>query len=132
MKTKNKDILTGNNDLKKMPYSIPDGYFESFKAQMKPYERKENPGLFKKMVPYAAMAAMFIFLVTAGTFFLRKTTPADEFTQEDFILFSNNMTNTVYYEETYQIAEADEFGEEDIIEYLIYSGITAEELELLK
>ena len=54
-------------------------------------------------------------------------------TEEDYILFSENMMNTIAYEMEYsdQLAEA-EISDEDIINYLIYSGITAEEIELCK
>ena len=41
------------------------------------------------------------------------------------------MVNIEYYEDTDQIAEAS-MEEEEIIEYLIYSGISAEEIELSK
>lgn len=131
MKERNIDILAECQELKKMPYSVPDGYFEKFKEQIKPYEQTGRHLFAARLMPYAAMAAMFVFLVTAGTFFLRKSTPADEFTQEDYILFSDNLTNAIYYENTYHYADA-EIEDEDIIEYLIYCGTSAEELELLK
>lgn len=131
MKNKDIDILAGSPELKKMPFSVPEGYFESFKAQMKPSVHPHSYTLARRLMPYVAMAAMFLFLVTGGTFILRYTTPEEDFTQEDFIAFSTGMTNTLYYEDMNQIAEA-EIAEEDIIEYLIYSGISAEEVELSK
>ena len=127
MKEKNRDILADNPKLKEQVYSVPDGYFSGFKAGMTPYASVE-PSLARRLVPYLSMAAVFIFLVTAGTFFLQQTTPVDEFTQEDFILFSDNLTNTIYYDTTEHIADA-EIADEEIIEYLIYSGISAEEIE---
>lgn len=131
MKNKDIDILAGNPELKNMPFSVPEGYFESFKAQMKLSVHPHSDTLARRLMPYVAMAAMFLFLVTGGTFILRHTTPEEDFTQEDFIAFSAGMTNTLYYEDMDQIAEA-EIAEEDIIEYLIYSGISAEEVELSK
>ena len=131
MKEKNRDILADNPKLKEQVYSVPDGYFSGFKAGMTPYASME-PSLARRLVPYLSMAAVFIFLVTAGTFFLQQTTPADEFTQEDFILYSSNISGIgLYEEEPDQLADAG-IADEDIIEYLIYSGISAEEIELSK
>jgi hypothetical protein len=131
MKEKNRDILADNPKLKEPVYSVPDGYFSGFKAGMTPYASVE-PSLARRLVPYLSMAAVFIFLVTAGTFFLQQTTPADEFTQEDFILYSSNISGIgLYEEEPDQLADAG-IADEDIIEYLIYSGISAEEIELSK
>ena len=122
MKQNDKDILAGRTDLKEMPYSVPERYFEDFRSQMKPTSAKEN-SLYMRLAPYMAMAAMFILLVTGGTFLLRHATP-----EEEFILFSDNLTNTIYYDTTEHIADA-EIADEEIIEYLIYSGISAEEIE---
>ena len=131
MKEKNRDILADNPKLKEQVYSVPDGYFSGFKAGMTPYASVE-PSLARRLVPYLSMAAVFIFLVTAGTFVLQQTTPADEFTQEDFILYSSNISGIgLYEEEPDQLADAG-IADEDIIEYLIYSGISAEEIELSK
>ena len=131
MKEKNRDILADNPKLKEQVYSVPDGYFSGFKAGMTPYASVE-PSLARRLVPYLSMAAVFIFLFTAGTFFLQQTTPADEFTQEDFILYSSNISGIgLYEEEPDQLADAG-IADEDIIEYLIYSGISAEEIELSK
>lgn len=125
-----RDILAAELKLKKMPYSVPEGYFDTFKAQAVPYKEKEI-GLVGRLMPYAAMAAVFVFLVTAGTFFLQRTSPAEEFTHEDFLVFSSGIPNSEYYESMTQIADAD-LADEDIIAYLIYSGISAEEIELYK
>jgi hypothetical protein len=77
------------------------------------------------------MAATFILMVTAGTFFLQRTTPYEEFTQEDFLVFSSDVSIMDYYEEMDHIADAG-IADEDIVEYLIYSGVSAEEIELSK
>lgn len=129
MKEIGRDILAENKDLRKQPYSVPEGYFDTFKSQMKPYE-KQQVTLAARLAPYVSIAAVFVFLVTAGTLFLKKSTPYDELTQEDFLVFSTAMANTEYYEMD-QIADAG-LADEDIIEYLIYCGISAEEIELSK
>jgi hypothetical protein len=100
-------------------------------ADMKMQAQPKQMTLFERLMPYASMAAVFVFLLAAGTFFLQRTTPAEEFTHEDYLVFSQNAINSEYYEDMYQIADAG-IAEEDIIEYLIYSGITAEEIEICK
>lgn len=132
MKQKETDILNDMPELKKMPYRVPEGYFGQFKTEA--CSRKaQSMGLWERLSPYAAVAAVFVFLVTTGTFILEKTTMQDDMTEEDYIMFSGNMMNTISYEisEDVQFANA-EIDNEDVINYLIYSGITAEELEMSK
>lgn len=127
-----RDILSEKPHLKEMPYSVPEGYFETFKANAVPYQAKEI-SLAGRLMPYVSMAAMFIFLLTVGTLFLQRSSSSDMMTPEDYIVFSGDMMNTVGYEMEYgsQIADA-EIENEDIINYLIYSGVTVEEIELSK
>lgn len=130
MKTDNKDILKENLKLKDMPFSVPEGYFDSFKREVC---KQQTPSLWKRFVPYASVAASFLLIVSAGIFILEKTVSKDLMSQEDYIVFSDNMMNTISYEmdSDYKLAEA-EINDEDIINYLIYSGISAEEIELSK
>ena len=127
-----KDILKDCLELKQMPFSVPDGYFESFKAETsRPMVQKIS--FWNKVAPYAAVAAVFVCLVTAGTFLLERTVPQYQITEEDYVMFSDNIMTTIAYEMEYgtQLAEA-ELSEEDIINYLIYTGVTAEQIELSK
>ena len=129
---KGNDILKDCRELKENPFTVPEGYFESFKTEArKPMVRKVN--FMDRIAPYAAVAAMFVFLVTVGTLFLDNTTTEYEMTEEDYVLFSDSMMNSLAYEMGYmsQTAEA-EISEEDIINYLIYTGVTAEQIELSK
>ncbi|MBO7192542.1 MAG: hypothetical protein J6V17_04040 [Bacteroidales bacterium] len=126
------DILQDCQELKKMPFTVPEGYFESFKKEVrKPMVQKLS---FRKIVmPYIAVAAMFAFMVTTGTLLLERSTPEYQMTEEDYFMFSDNMMNTIAYEMEYgtQFAEA-EINDEDIINYLIYTGVTAEQIEFYK
>ena len=126
------DILKDCTELKQMPFSVPERYFDSFKnANAVPVAKRVS--LWNRMVPYVAMAAVFVSLVAAGTFFLERSTPQYQMTEEDYVMFADNMMNTIAYEMEYgeQIAEAD-LSEEDIINYLIYTGVSAEAIELSK
>ncbi len=111
-------------ELRKMPYDVPEGYFDRFKMQMRPYRTQRT---WRRALPYASAAAALLFLFTVGTVLFQHPANTDEFTQEDFLVFSRDMANTEYYEYTAQYADA-EIADEDIIEYLIYSGISLEEI----
>ncbi len=122
MKNKNKDILTDKIHLKEMPYSIPDEYFDGLKKNLTSCQKTSA---WNKITPYVALAAMFAMLVAAGSFFLEHASK-DNYTQEDYLVFSENMTNIIFdeYDEQY----ADAISEDDIIEYLIYTGTEIDEL----
>ena len=124
------DILSEKPQLRKQAYTVPEGYFEELRSQIKPPQTVQL-NWTQKLVPLVSMAATFILMVTAGTFFLQRTTPSEEFTQEDFLVFSSEISRMDYYEEMDHVADAD-IADADIIEYLIYSGISAEEIELSK
>ena len=133
MKTE-KDILKSAPELKNLPYSVPEGYFDRMKAEAVAIagEREERQRPFiARLAPYAAIAAVFTFLVTAGTFLLERTTPADQMDIDEFYFYSNMIPVTdPYAVETIKIgADEGDLEYEDIIEYLIYSGVTAEVIE---
>lgn len=132
MKTTEHDILKTAPALKEMPFSTPEGYFESLKAGLKK-QRARTVSLWTRLSPYATVAAVFIFLVSAGTFILERTAPDPGMTQEDYYVFSDHLMISTIYEMTDEtpLAEAG-IEDEDIIEYLIYSGISAEEIERSK
>lgn len=123
-----RDILASEPKLKEMPYTVPDGYFETFEAQALQHKESRSD---RRMIPYAVAAAVLAFLFTAGALLLQNSPHPEELTQEDFLVFSTQMTNVEYYDDIDQIADAG-IADEDIIEYLIYTGISAEEIELSK
>ena len=128
------DILHNSSDkLRKMPYIIPDGYFEDFIRTNQisgTAEQAAHSTQMRKLAPYLSMAAAFLLIVTAGRFLMQYTSTADEMTYEDYLVHSDIMIEAEY-ENDIQIAEALP-AEEDIIEYLIYTGVTAETIELSK
>ena len=122
-----KDILAEDKGLKTMPFSVPEGYFESFR-QKAMSARESEAGPWRKIYPVLAMAAMFLIMVTAGTFFLRTSTPSEGMSMEDYLVCSGLETSPSAYS-TYetQIADAEISGD-DIVQYLIYMGVEAENL----
>jgi hypothetical protein len=136
MTENNKDILQ-NSELKKTPYSVPEGYFDKFKAQARTYtEPKYVPvNLRSRLAPYVGIAAMFLFILVLGRIFVRPdaTTPAAAYVKnisipedeyEDYLVFSDM---NVYLSDAG--TEPDELSAEDIIEYLIYIGATEKYIE---
>ena len=130
-----KDILKSAQELKTRPYNVPEGYFSRMKAELKSCAQESDERrrpFVARLAPYAAMAAVFVLMVTAGTFLLERTTPTVQEEMDEFYFYSNMMPVTDPYAiESVQLAP-EEVAEEDIVEYLIYSGITAEVIELSK
>ena len=108
MKTTEKDILQ-NRGLKQTPYDVPEGYFSSLEQNLKsiPWQNTEKVTTWKKVTPYIAIAATFALIMADGGFFVGKSWT------------ENNIAE--------QYAEA--VTEDDILEYLIYTGVEIEELE---
>lgn len=127
---KNDILNTMSEELSQMPYSVPDGYFEKLESTLRLHERPARRGLIRILAPYASMAAAFVLLVTAGTFLLDKTTESKEMTYEDFLVHSDYALSEGYGEEIIVIDT--QMEEDDIIEYLIYTGVTAEVIEQSK
>ena len=135
MKDLERDILQ-EASLKKCPYSVPEGYFESLKEKAVKYSKPAPVPVFqfkKVLMTAVSMAAMFILMVTAGTFLLEKSTPSEDLTHEDYIVFSDGYFNLEMYEDNMSEQYADaSISDEDIVEYLIYIGVSEEFIEMSK
>ena len=93
MTSMNKDILQ-NPELKKMPYSVPEGYFNKLKIEVrKCSEPRYTPvNIWVRLAPYAGIAAMFLFILLLGKTFIRTEPSPDPLiteadTYEDYIVF---------------------------------------------
>lgn len=133
MKTNDKDILATRSELRQQPYGVPEGYFDSFKAEMSGKLPQADAGPWKKSMPYVAAAASLALMISAGALALGGFQSEDTLSQEDYILFSDNLISTDIYEDpsAYQVADA-ELLDDEIIEYLIYTGVSPEIIELSK
>ena len=135
MKDLERDILQ-EASLKKCPYSVPEGYFESLKEKAVKYSKPAPVPVFqfkKVLMTAVSMAAMFILMVTAGTFLLEKSTPSEDLTHEDYIVFSDGYFDLEMYEGNMSEQYADaSISDEDIVEYLIYIGVSEEFIEMSK
>ena len=135
MKDLERDILQ-EASLKKCPYSVPEGYFESLKEKAVKYSKPAPAPVFqfkRVLMTAVSLAAMFILLVTAGTFLLERATPSESMTQEDYIVFSDGYLDLEMYEDGMSAQYADaSISAEDIVEYLIYTGVSEEFIEMSK
>ena len=133
MKDQVQDILTTQKVLKESPFTVPAGYFESFKAETMKKAIIPVVSPWRRSIPYMAVAASLAFLLSVGSFIQNSISSKNRITDEDYILFSNSFISTAEYdgEEAYHFAEA-EIMDEDIIEYLIYLGVSPEAIELSK
>lgn len=133
MKNKVQDILTTQKELKESPFLVPDGYFESFKERAMTVSSVRVASPWRRSIPYMAVAASLAFILSVGSFIKSELDRNSIVTDEDYILFSNSFVSTAEYdsEDAYHFAEA-ELMDEDIIEYLIYTGESPESIELSK
>ena len=135
MKDSERNIMY-DDSLRKCPYSVPEGYFDSLKERAAKYAQPAPAQVFQfKRVLYTAisMAAMFILMVTAGTLLLKGVTPAEDLTEEDYMVFTEGYIDLEMYDEDLSEQYADaSITDEDIVEYLIYTGVSEEFIELSK
>ncbi|MBQ8838498.1 MAG: hypothetical protein IJ005_04175 [Bacteroidales bacterium] len=115
------------------PYTVPEGYFDDFRERM-----AKHPALRSRrrvrIMPSVSVAAAVAVMLTAGTLFLTDRMNDGGITHEDYMVFSDNFDIMTIYDEITaedRVAEAD-ILDEDIIDYLIYIGVSAEEIELSK
>ena len=80
--------------------------------------------------PYISIAAACLIFLTAGLMLIRNTVISDEMSYEDYLVHSDYVL-TEGYEDDINVIEND-IDAEDIIEYLIYTGVTAEVIEQSK
>ena len=137
------DILQSSKDLKKMPFTVPENFFETMKAEARKCTEPQviHVSLWTRLAPYTAIAAMFLFIFTLGNIFLHNSpdqaTASTEDTidvieYEDYLVFNEVGADiSIYYlaEEDYAMEKADD---EDIIEYLIYTGASESYIEYNK
>ena len=121
-----KDILQ-DKSLKQQSYSVPEGYFDELKSRLKMIPAHSRRKMFHPWTWTAA--AVVTILIAAGSFFLGRYTDRLDLTEEDYIVYSGEMTDVIYDEGTEQYADASAMTEDEIIEYLIHAGVEAEELE---
>lgn len=121
----------------KASYGIPEGYFDSLKVRLeaipaeKKSERSVRPDFLARVKPYVTLAACFAIAVMAGNAILRNTAgsrlPDDSYTD----LFYADLVPVTQPDEIFQVSETETetLTDEDIINYLIETGASEDQLE---
>ena len=116
---KNERNILDSPELKSTPFTVPEGYFEGLKTGLKMIPKmQQKPAKVVRWKPFlriASIAAVIAALITAGAFFLDKG--------------GNDTGFTVIEGETDYFADLQSLTEEDIIEYLISTGVELEDIE---
>lgn len=118
----------------RISHTVPEGYFERLEARLSQIPQTSSPTAvtpWGRVRPYLAMAAAFAALVVSGTAILRNTVrqPASGLSEEDLLGYVQLIPATdpyLLFDESDEWAEA--YSDEDIIDYLIETGISLEQL----
>lgn len=137
MKMEN-DILNSSKDLKSTPFKVPEGYFDQLKSEIRKNTepRIVRMSIWTRLAPYAAIAAMFLFILTLGKLFIKDNYSGEDISisnnignYEDYLVFNDFSTDlSMHYLED-EPDESTILNDEDIIEYLIYIGASEQYIE---
>lgn len=129
MKTTDKDILKDNARLKEMPFGLPDGYFESMKKALKETKQQAPDHATGLRWSRISIAAAVAILIVAGSILFCLPDAKNGFTEEDYLVFSDDISTEVIYSTSTLYAYSENLTDEDIIEYLIDSGWEIDDME---
>lgn len=131
-------MLNSRKELREMPFSVPDGYFDRLNGRIcaGTAHAEGRTSLWHRVAPYAAMAAMFVLIALAGQAVIHQQDPdISNGTEEDSFFYTQIMP-VGGFEEIYDTGSngyiaASGLSDEDIIEYLIYSGLPVESINAI-
>ena len=126
MKTDDKDILK-TPGLRENPFSVPEGYFSSFKKDVIICTEPRKTFDWKKYSYGIIAAASFALLAVTGIQLSNMTETQEEIDTIDLLVFSDMSTDA--YIELMAVYEKEELTDEEIIEYLIYEETSLENIE---
>lgn len=136
-----KDILTGNEGLKKMPFRVPEGYFDGLEARIHariaeetaPVKRRPLRGRIFRRPAYLSAAAVLAIIVAGGLLMSRGNMQEDDWSEEQYALYRDVDIIPVTEPESIWLSSYEETSDtlstEDIIDYLVYIGIEPEEFD---
>lgn len=136
-----KDILTGNEGLKKMPFRVPEGYFDGLEARIHariaeetaPAKRRPLRGRIFRSPAYLSAAAVLAIIVAGGLLMSRGDMQEDDWSEEQYALYRDVDIIPVTEPESIWLSSYEETSDtlstEDIIDYLVYIGIEPEEFD---
>lgn len=132
------DILQSDKSLKKMPYKVPEGYFSELSGRIPPHQDKKESSdrtIWQVLAPYAAMAAMFTLIAFAGKGIMKISSRQHQWAETEEFYYTELMPLSgiqvqFYEDDQYGYIADNNATENDIVQYLIYSGISIEEINI--
>jgi len=113
------------DSLRQMPYSVPEGYFDNLSETVLRRIPSRKPAVLR-FAPYAAVAAA---AVLAALLFFRPSTLAEELADDSYAyadIIPQTDPDAIWYSQ----ASEDGLSDDDIINYLLFTGVDAETLEV--
>lgn len=130
-------MLNSRKELREMPFSVPDGYFDRLNGKIcaDAAHAEGSTPIWNRVAPYAAMAAMFVLIALAGQAVIHQQERNISNEAEEDSFFYTQIMPVSGLEEIYEtgdgyIAESG-LSDEDIVEYLIYSGLPVESINAI-
>ena len=123
--------MTRKNDI-----SVPEGYFENLQERLSAIARTgapaEKAGVVRRFVPYVAVAASMLIAVTVGNWILSRTAVRDTQSDSESMLIAE--AGPLYGPDGYSFLDdsVEEITDEDIVNYLISSGISLEQINAVR
>ncbi len=123
--------MTRKNDI-----SVPEGYFENLQQRLSGIGRTESPaakvGVVRRLAPYVAVAASMLIAVTVGNWLLSRTAVRDTQSNYESMLIAE--AGPLYGPDGYSFLDdvVEEITDEDIVNYLISSGISMEHINAVR
>ena len=116
--------MTKKNDI-----SVPEGYFENLEQSLGRIPRQEvRPTVLQKVSPWLAYAASLAILATLGNFIFRQSSAAPAWEDEDWDYISY-LSRSLDPDGMIELKEDEQLTQEDIMNYLLASNISVEQLE---
>ena len=121
--------------MKKMPYSVPDGYFDRLQSRLSeipsdhPIKIQQKNIIWTRLRPYVALVAAFALMVTVGTAVLKLGSKSgmavEEYDESDYYAELVSRTNLYsIYETSYDALPTND----EIAEFLLNTGVPVEHL----
>ena len=114
---------------KKNEISVPEGYFEKLEQSLSRIPRQEvRPTVMQKVSPWLAYAASLAILATLGNFIFRQSSAASA-GEDDSWDYISYLSRSLDPDGMIELKETEQLTQEDIVNYLMASNISVEQLE---